>query len=388
MAQRTKAIASIAIAFAGVSALVACSSDDAPAPTDAGGQDAKSDVTVASDAGSDTGVTDSGTDSTIPDGAIQDGSIVLDGHTKPDTGHTGALGETCTTPGNTCDTGLFCNEAKRCQTDLCSGKPLKALPYPIKNDFATVYTIGPEKGNFAILPASPDCDSTTFPAIPDTGLGDSGTDAALPTLLDGGVQTVTYASTPACYEILYDPSCINGSQGVCWAGAIFTNSEATAAAAANGNTSAAAVGVCLASGANQITFWARSSNPAAVVKFGSSRPGACTVNPITDGDGGPPNRATEQSSCPRATEFFLHLSSEWRQYTVSMADDEPYNNEPAAGGGVWNSFSIVVEPAPFAGGGYILVKDVVWGNSNGIPDAGTDAAVAPDAAVAADATPE
>jgi hypothetical protein len=49
---------------------------------------------------------------------------------------------------------------------------------------------------------------------------------------------------------------------------------------------------------------------------------------------------------------------------VSIPVDEDYNNEvQVSPGGVWNGFSIVVEPADHLGGTYIFVSDVVWSAS-------------------------
>ncbi len=314
---------------------------------------------------------------------------------------TGDAGEPCTPPG-VCAPGLFCNPQNVCQASYCDGKAQKPLPYALANDFQTVFTIGPEKDNLNVIRSGAECDSTTYPPIPNTGLGnlldagadsaadsapDSAADAAgndggvasdaasdahtsFPTLNDGGVEVVTYPSTPSCYEFLYDPSCLTGTQGLCWAGAEFTNSAATAAAAPDGHPSASAVGVCLASGATVVSFWARSSVNGSIVKFGSSRPGACMITPINP-DGGAPDPTTEHTQCPGDTEFYIALSTTWQQYSVSLPATEPYDDEPGAGGGVWNGFSLVVEPEYFEGGAYIFVKNVVWGN----PSVGFDAGV-------------
>jgi hypothetical protein len=309
---------------------------------------------------------------------------------------TGDAGEPCTPPG-TCAPGLFCNATGTCQVSACAGKTQRPLPYAIANDFETIFTIGPEKDNFTIIPSGAECDSTTYPPIPNTGMGagdagtdaatdaaadgassdaasDAATDASYPTLDDGGVEIVTYPSAPSCYEFLFDPSCQAGLQGLCWAGAEFTNSAATAAAAAEGHVTSSAVGVCVAPAATVISFWARSSAAGSIVKFGSSRPGACGVMPIREADGGSPDPATEQAQCPGSTEFYIALSTSWQQYTISLAPNEPYNDEPGAGGGVWNAFSLVVEPEFFVAGAYIFVKDVVWSN----PSAGFDAGVSGD----------
>jgi hypothetical protein len=303
---------------------------------------------------------------------------------------TGDAGEACTQPGNVCAPGLFCGGGGTCEVSSCQGKPERSLPYNIATDFNTVFTIGPELDNFTVIPSGADCDSTTYPPIPNTGLGTPGdagadgaaADAALPTLDDGGVQVVTYPTPPSsCYEILYDPSCQTGLQGLCWAGAVFTNSPATAAAAPGAAVTQKAVGVCLAPAATVISFWARSSVAGSVVKFGSSRPGACAAKPIMAADGGSPDPTGEQTTCPGDTEFYIALTTEWKNYAISLAAGEPTNDEPGSGGGVWNAFSAVVEPEDFIGGAYIFVKDIVWSN----PSAGFDAGVGPAEAGVGDA---
>ena len=47
--------------------------------------------------------------------------------------------------------------------------------------------------------------------------------------------------------------------------------------------------------------------------------------------------------------------------TIPVGED--YNNEGTNPGGVWNGFSVVVEPQDHAGGTYILVADVIWARS-------------------------
>ena len=324
-----------------------------------------------------------GMDSTIAptmEAAAPEASPPMEASPPPPTGD---AGEACTQPGGTCGPGLFCSAEGICQVSYCTGKPQRALPYNIGTDFDTVFTIGPEKDNFTLIPSGVDCDSTTYPTLPNTGLGDGGPDAGdagYPTLDDGGVEIVTYPTPqPSCYEFLYDPSCETGTQGLCWAGAVFTNSPATAAAAPGAVVTSSAVGVCLAPGATAISFWAKSSVAGTVVKFGSSRPGACLVTPLLE-DGGIPDPATEQSVCAGDTEFYLQLLTEWQNYWLSLRPGEPYDDEPGAGGGVWNAFSVVVEPEDVVGGAYVFVKDIVWSNPSdgydaGIisPDSGTDA---------------
>jgi hypothetical protein len=81
-----------------------------------------------------------------------------------------------------------------------------------------------------------------------------------------------------------------------------------------------------------------------------------------EADGGIPDPAAEQSECPGDTEFFIQLTTEWQNYKVSFSAAEPYDDEQGTGGGVWNAFSLIVEPEYFLGGSYIFVKDIVWGN--------------------------
>ena len=68
------------------------------------------------------------------------------------------------------------------------------------------------------------------------------------------------------------------------------------------------------------------------------------MTPILEADGGIPDPAAERAVCPSDTEFYLRLSTEWQNYWLNLPPGEPYNDEPGAGGGVWNAFSVVVEP--------------------------------------------
>ncbi len=140
------------------------------------------------------------------------------------------------------------------------------------------------------------------------------------------------AQAPACYEFAYNPDpCINSGTGsVCWAGMIFQPTDMMGPAIK---------GVCIQPGANAIEFSARSSRDAARVKFGSIRPGV------------------------DSTEHWLNLTTTWTKYTITIPDTDAYTYDASStdpAGGVWNGFSVVVEPADHTGGSYILVKDVVW----------------------------
>jgi hypothetical protein len=131
------------------------------------------------------------------------------------------------------------------------------------------------------------------------------------------------AASPACYEFLYDPAC---NTGACWAGVIFTQS-------AGGLLDP---GVCIEPGATKITFKAKASRPNARIKFGSIREGMGT------------------------TEFYLNITTDWATYEVTIPAGEPYNSYSAGGEGVWNGFSVILEPQDHPGGTYVFVKDAVW----------------------------
>jgi hypothetical protein len=370
--RRVRRSLSFVVAVSGCLSFYACgsSSSNNTQSLNDGGPEANANETGGSDTGMDTGMetgntpmdtgTETGDDSSQPETSVSDAGY-------------GGLNQPCIQPLSTCNLGLYCNTGV-CVASSCQGKTYRPLPYNIASDFNTVFTIGPEMDNFQVIPNAPDCNATSFPSIPNTGLGDGGTpnDAGLyPPLDDGAVQIVTYPAPPSsCYEFLFDPSCQAGGQGLCWAGAIFTNSPATAAAATGGTVTGSAVGTCIAPGATEITFWAKASMPGTIVKFGSSRPGACQLVPVNP-DGGTTDPVSQQNLCPNDVEYYIGLSTQWQMYSVSLANTEPYNDEPNGGGGVWNAFSVVVEPQFFIGGAYIFLKDIVWTNpATGGYDAG------------------
>jgi len=140
---------------------------------------------------------------------------------------------------------------------------------------------------------------------------------------DGAVEASTDATAPACYEFLYNPHCPNG---LCWGGVIFTQS--------GGGMSD--VGICIELGATKITFQAKASRPDARIKFGAIREGLFQ------------------------TEFFLNITTDWVTYEVTIPPGEPYNTYSSGAMGVWNGFSVIVEPQDHPGGTYIFVKDAVW----------------------------
>jgi hypothetical protein len=289
----------------------------------------------------------------------------------------GDAGEPCNA--GSCDPGLFCNAMKTCQVSACTGKPQAALPYNISTDFNMAYAIGPGAPNFQIL-TSLNCDATTFPPYPDTGLLDASDitfDGSFPTLMDGGTEVVSYATPPSCYQFLYNPGC--SAVGMCWSGAVITNSAANATPASPTGTTA---GVCIQPGATMVTFMARASANGIAAKFGSTKAAQCIAYGypnFTMLDGGdlmadPNDPVAQQAECTGDTEFWLALTTSWAEYTVSLPANEPYNDEPMTTGGVWNAFSMVVEPELAVGGAYILVKDVTWINGAGTTsDAGSEA---------------
>jgi hypothetical protein len=267
-----------------------------------------------------------------------------------------------------------------CQVSACTGKPQAALPYNISTDFNTAYAIGPGAPNFQIL-TTLDCDATTFPAYPDTGLldaSDSTFDGSFPTLMDGGTEVVPYATPPSCYQFLYNPGC--STVGSCWAGAVITNSAVNATPASPTGTT---VGVCIQPGATMVTFMARASSNGIAAKFGSTKAAQCIADgypnfPVADGGvliADPNDPVAQQTQCKGDTEFWLALTTSWAQYTVSLPANEPYNDELLTAGGVWNAFSMVVEPELAVGGAYILVKDITWvnGAATSTSDAGSEA---------------
>lgn len=199
---------------------------------------------------------------------------------------------------------------------FCVGKELRFLPYPIAADFTSRFVLRPE--SFSEVP-SPDCDEAVVPA-PDAGVADAGSTFAAPTI---------------CEAFRYDPDlCVAQSMAggfdpgaSCWAGVIFTPEMG----------GFGAPGICISQGAIAVHFLARASRDGARVKFGSIREGL------------------------NSTEFFLELTTSWSSYTISIPAGEDYDAaSPQAPGGVWNAFSIIVEPQDHAGGTTIFVSDVIW----------------------------
>jgi hypothetical protein len=144
---------------------------------------------------------------------------------------------------------------------------------------------------------------------------------------DGGVDAGPPG--PACYEFSYDPDGCTGA--ACWAGVVFEVNDVQ-------GPSADTKGVCIAHGAMDVQFWARASKNGANVKFGS----------IGEGIG--------------TTEYYEILTTTWTRYFIAIGSTAQDSYDETAGDmqGVWNAFSVVVDPADYVGGAYIEVKDISW----------------------------
>jgi hypothetical protein len=137
---------------------------------------------------------------------------------------------------------------------------------------------------------------------------------------DGG------AALPACYEFAYNPALCTGT---CWAGVVFQIDDMQPA---HPN------GVCIAPGANTVEWYARASKANARVKFGFIGEGVGT------------------------TEQFFNVPTTWMKFSMPIdgTNQSIYNTSSDNMNGVWNAFSVVVEPQDHAGGTYIEVKDIRW----------------------------
>jgi hypothetical protein len=197
---------------------------------------------------------------------------------------------------------------------------------PDADEAGTTEAGSPEAGDEGETGAAADADAgtaDTAEAAPDVSVTpDGGTEASS----EGSTADATSDAppVPACYEFLYNPACAVNPNG-CWGGVIFTQSPQRQAAQ----------GICIQAGATKITFWAKASRPDARIKFGAMNEGIGT------------------------TEFWMNITTEWAQYTITSPSSADYN-QAATGGGVWNGFSVIVESQDHVGGTYIWVKDVVW----------------------------
>ena len=171
---------------------------------------------------------------------------------------------------------------------------------------------------------NPDCDQ----AIPPTGLDPPpfGPDAGTPSTQGSGEGGVD--GGPSCFEFLYNPNC---TVMPCWAGVIFAQSP-------YGGTDP---GICVEPGAREISFSARASHPNARIKVGMVGALAITM---------------------AATEAYLNIGTEWAVYRIPMPAGLDYDQFSAAQNGVWNFFSVILEPEFHPGGVYVFFKDMTWNN--------------------------
>jgi hypothetical protein len=245
---------------------------------------------------------------------------------------------------------------------VCSAFDEDQLPLPVGGTFPFLTTLN----NFDVWTNEPtaDCDQTVFPDLvapsadaedTEDGLTDSGAaDAAVDAGGDGSLANPDVAAgddadagidaepfepdalpppiDQACFAFSYKPDpCIaaNGGDPVaavqaCWSGVIFAVSPIESQ------------GTCVAPGAAFVHFEARASREGANVKWGSTRPGL------------------------GESEFFIPVTTAWADYQVAIPAED-YNNEPGNPfSGVWDGFSIVVEPEDHVGGTYIFVRNVFW----------------------------
>jgi hypothetical protein len=243
--------------------------------------------------------------------------------------------------------------------DTCEGKtPQRPLPYVVGTDFVypnDMATTAIPVLRWLPLP-NPDCFGS-FPngappefVGPDSGTDDAGapdangnssTDASLST--DAAINDATMGdgshTIPACWGFYYNPDAcakyVVDSGGTvplwqCWAGATFETSPF-----GNGATDPSTLpGICIASGATSIEFWARASRDGANVKFGSTRAGI------------------------QVTEQWLAIDTTWKKYAIPVATDYRWNSSSQYG--VFNGFSVVTEPQDHTGGTYIYVSDMTW----------------------------
>jgi len=317
----------------------------------------------------------------------------------------GDLGGQCL-EGGLCNGSNVCGEAGVCAA-YCDSQPKKALPYSIGPDYPFIAISGPGAANYTLV-SNPDCNATTFPPVApksaptdaasdaeasadggDDGSADAGTDGAAEAAsdaaadspadagadspADGGTADAGEAEAgpaPACFEFLFNPS--SSDVGTGYGVAEFHN---TAQGKAN-------PGVCIASGAVGVAFWARASRDGTIVKFGSTEANQCITDPMGNSVHVVPNDVSaQQAICPGKFEFHLSIGTTWQQYIVSIPAGADYDNVPGTLGGVVKGFTAVVEPPDYwdldAGASiptYILVKDIRWVNTwAGAGDAGSDA---------------
>jgi hypothetical protein len=196
------------------------------------------------------------------------------------------------------------------------------------DDAQTLALVDPDAGDDGgVADAAPDAPEDAPADVPATDA--SATDGGSDVVATSDAGDDAGSSLPACYEFSYDP---DGCTGTCWAGVVF---EVTDVQGPDPTTK----GVCIAPGAINVEFWARSSKNNARVKFGSIGEGT------------------------NSTEFYENITTTWARYTVAIPGTYSQGNYNTTSGnmqGVWNAFSVVVEQTDYAGGAYIEVKDIHW----------------------------
>jgi hypothetical protein len=245
----------------------------------------------------------------------------------------------------------------------CSAFDEAPLPLAVGGTFPFLTTLN----NFDVWTNEPtaDCDQTVFPDLvaPSADAGDAEggvTDADASDALGDASDDSPAASPDAgavgdadaggdaepfdpdalppppidegCFTFSYKPDdCIAANGGdlvaavpACWSGVIFAAAPI------------ASQGICIVPGAAFVHFQARASREGAKVKWGSTRPGL------------------------GESEFFVPVTTAWADYQIAIPAED-YNDEPGnAFSGVWDGFSIVVEPEDHVGGTYIFVRNVSW----------------------------
>ncbi|HTM44937.1 MAG TPA: hypothetical protein VL137_08280 [Polyangiaceae bacterium] len=286
-------------------------------------------------------------------------------------GSGGGAGGTSGTSGTGGTGGATTSAPPYCATDA-GAATASALPLLVADAYSYLNQIGPTVADrdFQILAgAALDCDEIYSPldagdagdasadagssrddaaisdaAVLDATMNDAAISDAAPgdaSAFTNAIRTAAYvvklgndagiedAGSAACFGFHYVPQALYG-------GVIFqTNTVETGGASG--------AGICVASGATKITFWARADRTTEI-KFGSTRPGVGT------------------------SEFWIVIDPTWTQYAIPVPAD--YNSASTNPGGAWNLFSIVAVPANNAeptnhrgvGEAKIYVKEIEWTN--------------------------
>jgi hypothetical protein len=260
------------------------------------------------------GSADVGADRSVPEGSMPEGSM-LEGSMPEGSRAEGSVSDGARDSGTVFD-------------DHCSSYPQK-LPFKVDSVFKAFLGCQNPTCSSAVSPyfapvRTPDCDQ----AIPSTGLDPPpfGPDAGPPSTQGSGEGGVDGGSS--CFEFLYNPNC---STPPCWAGVIFAQSP----------FAAVDPGVCVEPGAREIVFSARASRPNARLKAGMVGALATTG---------------------AVTESYVDVSTEWQVYVIPMPAGLDYDKFTNNQNGVWNFFSVILEPEFHPGGTYVFLRDITWSN--------------------------